>query len=64
MLMMLMPWLTRIGYGLQWRDMLVMMWGGLRGAVGLCLSLEVYYSEPFCKLANDKVGTKVRSAQV
>ena len=35
------PLLSRIGYGLTWRNSTVMIWGGLRGAVGLTLALIV-----------------------
>jgi NhaP-type Na+/H+ or K+/H+ antiporter len=35
------PLLSRIGYGLPWRNSTVMIWGGLRGAVGLTLALIV-----------------------
>ena len=35
------PLLRRIGYGLSWRNGVVMVWGALRGAVGLALALVV-----------------------
>lgn len=35
------PLLTRFGYGLKWREGVVLVWAGLRGAVGLSLSLFV-----------------------
>ena len=35
------PLLTRQGYGLTWREGIVLVWGGLRGAVGLALALIV-----------------------
>lgn len=35
------PILSRIGYGLTWRNAVIMTWGGLRGAVGLALALVV-----------------------
>ncbi len=35
------PILTRLGYGLEWNNAVVMIWGGLRGAVGLALALQV-----------------------
>ncbi|KAF0287204.1 Sodium/hydrogen exchanger 7 [Amphibalanus amphitrite] len=34
MVMMFFPLLSRIGYGLSWQSALVIIWGGLRGAVG------------------------------
>jgi NhaP-type Na+/H+ or K+/H+ antiporter len=35
------PILTKIGYGLTWKEAFVMVWGGLRGAVSLSLALLV-----------------------
>lgn len=35
------PMLSRTGYGLDWREGVVLVWAGLRGAVGLSLSLFV-----------------------
>ena len=35
------PVLARIGYGVSWRSIIIMTWGGLRGAVGLLLALIV-----------------------
>ena len=35
------PILTKIGYSISWKSILVMTWGGLRGAVGLALALIV-----------------------
>ena len=40
--MMFFPLLSRIGYGLSWQSALVIIWGGLRGAVGLSLALIIY----------------------
>ncbi|GMH39853.1 hypothetical protein BSKO_07757 [Bryopsis sp. KO-2023] len=39
--LVLYPGLKRMGYGLTWREGVVMVWGGLRGAVGLALALIV-----------------------
>ena len=47
---LLMPILSRSGYGLTWRDMLVMSHGGLRGAVGLALAIT--YEETMNTRAN------------
>lgn len=47
------PVLVRIGYGLNWQNGVVIMWGGLRGAVGLALALQVAIDHP-------EVGGKVR----
>jgi len=35
------PFLMLSGYSINWKDVIVMTWGGLRGAVGLALSLIV-----------------------
>jgi len=35
------PFLMMSGYSIDWKDVIVMTWGGLRGAVGLALSLIV-----------------------
>lgn len=37
----LLPLLDKMGYGMTWKDALVAVWGGLRGAVGLALALIV-----------------------
>ena len=47
------PILMRIGYGLSWQNAVVAAWGGLRGAVGLALALQVYIDHPL-------VGGKVQ----
>ena len=49
------PILMRIGYGLSWQSAVVAAWGGLRGAVGLALALQVYIDHPL-------IGGKVRHA--
>lgn len=41
MLVVLYPILSRIGHGLSLKEMLVVWWGGLRGAVGLALALAM-----------------------
>lgn len=57
MLMMFYPILKRLGYGLPWQNMIVIMWGGLRGAVGMCLAIEIYQDEHLCQLLT--LGPKV-----
>ncbi|CAK0825368.1 unnamed protein product [Prorocentrum cordatum] len=39
------PFLLRLGYGLSLKEATVLVWGGLRGAVGLILALQVEHSE-------------------
>ena len=41
MILTLYPLLKRTGYGLTRKEMVVLIYGGLRGALGLCLSLMV-----------------------
>jgi hypothetical protein len=60
MIVVLSPFLSHVGYGLSWKNMMVMTWGGLRGAVGICLSLEVFKDRDLCE--NITVGPKVRSS--
>lgn len=36
------PFLRYFGYGLEWKEAIILMWSGLRGAVALSLSLSVY----------------------
>lgn len=58
MLIILSPLLSRLGYGMEWKDILVTCWGGLRGAVGLSLALELNENPNLCD--QDKLGPKVR----
>lgn len=46
------PALKRLGYGFPWQDSIVVIWGGLRGAVGLALALMV-------TIENRSVGEKI-----
>ena len=41
MVLTLYPLLTKFGYGLTRKELVVLIYGGLRGALGLCLSLLV-----------------------
>lgn len=38
------PLLCRAGYGLDWKEAIILVWSGLRGAVALALSLSVKVS--------------------
>ncbi|CAL8091440.1 unnamed protein product [Orchesella dallaii] len=51
------PLLSRIGYGLSWQNMVVMTWGGLRGAVGICLALQTFRDKEICE--KDYIGPKI-----
>lgn len=35
------PFLRYFGYGLDWKEAIILVWSGLRGAVALSLSLSV-----------------------
>lgn len=37
----MLPVLSHLGYGMNWKEAIVLAWGGLRGAVGLALALFV-----------------------
>lgn len=37
----LFPFLRYFGYGLDWKEAIILIWSGLRGAVALSLSLSV-----------------------
>jgi NhaP-type Na+/H+ or K+/H+ antiporter len=36
-----MNWLKNWGYGLSWKEVYVLAYGGLRGAIGICFALIV-----------------------
>ncbi|KAI5638339.1 sodium/hydrogen exchanger family domain-containing protein [Phthorimaea operculella] len=48
---MMMPVLTRVGYGLSWQHGLACVWGGLRGPLSLCFALTVLQSPPLASSA-------------
>ena len=48
------PLLTHIGYTIDWKNAIVITWGGLRGAVGLALALVVAQTESI-----HDIGSKV-----
>ena len=50
------PVLRHTGYGMTWRDGMVMTWGGLRGAVGLALGLMVAHHD---EIDQETVGLRV-----
>lgn len=51
------PIITHIGYSINWRQVTVITWGGLRGAVGLSLALVVAQTPG---VNFDTIGSKVR----
>lgn len=50
LLLVLYPGLRYSGYGLDWKESVVLVWAGLRGAVALALSLLVSVSTSTPKL--------------
>lgn len=50
------PILRHTGYGLSWQEGMVMTWGGLRGAVGLALALQVAHHD---EIDSETVGIRV-----
>ena len=49
------PLLKRTGYGLTWEEGCVLVWGGLRGAVGLALALIVEQDNTIDRLTRDRI---------
>eukprot|EP00828_Plagiopyla_frontata_P017581 TRINITY_DN2275_c0_g1_i7.p1 TRINITY_DN2275_c0_g1~~TRINITY_DN2275_c0_g1_i7.p1 ORF type:complete len:1063 (-),score=155.68 TRINITY_DN2275_c0_g1_i7:82-3270(-) len=47
--------LKRYGYGFTWQKFVVVVYGGLRGAVGLALALTVYNSNEINVVVRDKI---------
>lgn len=45
MILVFMPILKRNGYGLNWREFVILGWGGLRGALGMSMALMVNCNE-------------------
>lgn len=45
MIAMFFPLMKRIGYGITFKDSIILCWGGLRGAIGLALALIVVSEE-------------------
>ena len=50
------PLLMHIGYSIDWKQVIVVTWGGLRGAVGLSLALVVLQTTG---IPLDTIGSKV-----
>ncbi|CAE5957492.1 unnamed protein product [Arabidopsis arenosa] len=51
------PLLCRFGYGLDWKESIILTWSGLRGAVSLSLALSVKQSSGNSYLSSD-TGTR------
>ncbi|XP_071121113.1 sperm-specific sodium:proton exchanger-like isoform X2 [Mytilus edulis] len=50
------PILRHTGYGMSWKEGIVMTWGGLRGAVSLALALQVAHHDT---IDQERVGVRV-----
>ncbi|VFQ79710.1 unnamed protein product [Cuscuta campestris] len=53
---MLFPFLRCFGYGLDWKEAIILVWSGLRGAVALSLSLSVKRSSENASHINPETG--------
>ena len=42
-----MHWIKRMGYGLGWKEVIVLTYGGLRGAIGISFSLIIANEEAY-----------------
>ncbi|CAH1452863.1 unnamed protein product [Lactuca virosa] len=51
------PFLSYFGYGLDWKEAIVLMWSGLRGPVALSLALSVKQSSDTSAYINQETGT-------
>ncbi|RZC92294.1 hypothetical protein C5167_026930 [Papaver somniferum] len=54
------PFLRYFGYGLQWKEAIVLVWSGLRGAVALSMSLSVKRASDSSTFLNRETGTLKR----
>jgi sodium/hydrogen exchanger 10/11 len=55
------PILRNTGYGMTWKEGIVMTWGGLRGAVSLALALQVAHHDT---IDQEGVGIRVSTYSV
>ncbi|XP_074309066.1 sodium/hydrogen exchanger 7 isoform X2 [Silene latifolia] len=53
----LFPFLQYFGYGLDWKEAIILVWSGLRGAVSLSLSLSVKRSSDDTSHLSSQTGT-------
>nr|AMK51995.1 Na+/H+ antiporter [Halogeton glomeratus] len=53
----LFPFLRYFGYGLEWKEAIILVWSGLRGAVALSLSLSVKRSSGNPAFLSSQTGT-------
>ncbi|KAM3327714.1 hypothetical protein P3S68_033763 [Capsicum galapagoense] len=51
------PFLRYFGYGLDWKEAFILVWGGLRGAVALSLSLSIKRSSDGSQYISSGTGT-------
>jgi len=55
MIIVLSPLLKHHGYGLNWRETVILGWGGLRGALGMCMALMVSYNDNIPQGVRDSI---------
>jgi len=55
MIFMLYPAIANMGYKLDWKDCIVMSWGGLRGAVGLAMAVSMDASTSIDPVTGSKI---------
>jgi NhaP-type Na+/H+ or K+/H+ antiporter len=55
MVAVLFPVMKRIGYGIAVKDSIILVWGGLRGAIGLALALIVVSEESIPHEVRDQI---------
>lgn len=53
---LLYPFLRRFGYGFDWKESVILVWSGLRGAVALALSLSVKEASGMNKSLTGELG--------
>ena len=58
------PFFKRLPYGWSWRETLISAWGGLRGAVGLALALDIFLSSDPDITSTDKGRVLVHASSM
>nr|AVZ44366.1 SOS1 [Fagopyrum esculentum] len=51
------PFLRKLGYGLDWKEAIILIWSGLRGAVALSLSLSIKRSSGNTSRISSETGS-------
>lgn len=55
MINILLPLINKSGYPLNWKDTIILTWGGVRGALGLALALIIYRDNDYSHRFKDLV---------